>query len=833
MKYLEEACQKKEQVALMVYGKFLQQKLIENQELFEISYGNQIQQKILSENYEYNQNLESIKSQLQTQNILKNQLFIVYDTFPSIDEQIINYLHKTAKNKNNQSLFILAVLYLKEKEFINELYFDDNIKRFMSDLKSQDQFIEKNQTKAFKYFYKAACQGHQKSIQILQKYDFQNHFKNSFEQFYQIVQDMIEVGLKKKLDLFNTQIRKSIYGSNLGLDYIYYFYEQFYSTLVKSEVNENNEQKQSKQQIKQLNEQNEVKQQSELKENVKNEVSLQKEENLTNEQKEQKLENEIQKKNEQDEVNDISNVANDNILMQKSQIKLKTLKTQKIYLNQENIKLDKEDFLIFLDDKKRDKIIAQIIRFHQNKKLFPETLYVAIKLADMYLYQYVKYLYSFYENKTLLTFFYTQKFKKLLKIQKQQQEELQNLQIKLQKLKNELNYYQQTSQECSFQNNEGSQIYSQNNDQNIKQDQQQRQSDILNNDLKNIIINDKSNQENQNQNSLNQSQILNKNVEQIQNLKQNQIKFENSQKLGNKQIKFNSLNQSQNTSFKQQHEDQKQQILNEQIKELENEYNDKLIQYNSVYYLFDGKFSEKKYNENLQKLKALKQKIKNQFQNIKNFTVYTASILEELQYPDVDEYVDSQKNNEYFIMQYKQFKSILGSKLSYLSPYNYLQTYFVFSLCDEKTINCSLYILELCLVVYKFQKFKDHILAASILYVSNKICQNPDYCNQQLLLQADIQENDIKQCVEQIINLLLQMNEMIEDEKIELENQLSNFIYQRKGKEEYQQYLDQQIMPLLVVKQKYILQQYNQVSKYLNICLEQYQQQKQTNQKEN
>lgn len=88
------------------------------------------------------------------------------------------------------------------------------------------------------------------------------------------------------------------------------------------------------------------------------------------------------------------------------------------------------------------------------------------------------------------------------------------------------------------------------------------------------------------------------------------------------------------------------------------------------------------------------------------------------------------------------------------SSWKFLQRYHKLSEADEFIVNMARYLLELSLVEYRMLKHSPSLLAASALYLSQKIVKRTDPWSKTLVLASQYKESQIRPCAKDLCILL-------------------------------------------------------------------------------
>ncbi len=100
----------------------------------------------------------------------------------------------------------------------------------------------------------------------------------------------------------------------------------------------------------------------------------------------------------------------------------------------------------------------------------------------------------------------------------------------------------------------------------------------------------------------------------------------------------------------------------------------------------------------------------------------------------------------------------LDFNLTTTSSLRFLDRYSRLTELSDKGSWLAKYILELCLVDYKMLKYEPNLLAASALYLSNKILKKNQSWNEILEKNSTLNENELRTCAKDLF-LLLQNTE--------------------------------------------------------------------------
>lgn len=98
--------------------------------------------------------------------------------------------------------------------------------------------------------------------------------------------------------------------------------------------------------------------------------------------------------------------------------------------------------------------------------------------------------------------------------------------------------------------------------------------------------------------------------------------------------------------------------------------------------------------------------------------------------------------------------STLEFNLTATSSLRFLDRYCKLCEVADKGFFLAKYILELCLVDYKMLKYEPNILAASGLYLSNKILKKNQSWNEILEKNSSFSENELRPCAKDLFLLL-------------------------------------------------------------------------------
>lgn len=96
----------------------------------------------------------------------------------------------------------------------------------------------------------------------------------------------------------------------------------------------------------------------------------------------------------------------------------------------------------------------------------------------------------------------------------------------------------------------------------------------------------------------------------------------------------------------------------------------------------------------------------------------------------------------------------LEYKLDYVSPLIFIRRASKANNYEGKSRKMAKYFLELMLLYPEFMKYKKNVLATTAMYLARKIC-NQDFNKNLLFYYSKLERNDIKGCLEDLINMIL------------------------------------------------------------------------------
>lgn len=120
--------------------------------------------------------------------------------------------------------------------------------------------------------------------------------------------------------------------------------------------------------------------------------------------------------------------------------------------------------------------------------------------------------------------------------------------------------------------------------------------------------------------------------------------------------------------------------------------------------------------------------------------------------------------------------------IHFTSPFRFLERFLQLKNTRETEKNFSLFLLEGCLVQYKMLKYKPSVLAASSLYLANKLCFNKEPWSHKMTQLTHLEESTLRVCARDIHQQVLLTNI---DEKSRLKSVFDKFASSKYGQVSY------------------------------------------------
>ena len=97
---------------------------------------------------------------------------------------------------------------------------------------------------------------------------------------------------------------------------------------------------------------------------------------------------------------------------------------------------------------------------------------------------------------------------------------------------------------------------------------------------------------------------------------------------------------------------------------------------------------------------------------------------------------------------------VLDFNIQITSAFRFLERYTKVAKSDEMIFNLSRYLIELSLVSYRMLKFTGSNLAASALYLSQKMTKHPQAWSELLAKHTTYKESQVRPCAKELFVLL-------------------------------------------------------------------------------
>ncbi|CAG9324748.1 unnamed protein product [Blepharisma stoltei] len=148
---------------------------------------------------------------------------------------------------------------------------------------------------------------------------------------------------------------------------------------------------------------------------------------------------------------------------------------------------------------------------------------------------------------------------------------------------------------------------------------------------------------------------------------------------------------------------------------------------------------------------------RNQLQLIGVTSMLIASKFEEIYAPEIKDFVyisDKSCSKEEIIRKESEILRVLDFNITTVSPLRFLERYARISNLNERGYSMAKYFIELSIIEYKMLRYKASILAASAIYLANKIQGSQIVWPQSLVENSPYKESDLKPCARDLCMLV-------------------------------------------------------------------------------